>query len=52
MAIAKLFALNASAIMTIESYIKILICFSYLLNFKFVAIDKINHTGAMFINLG
>ena len=38
-------------IMSIESFIKILGCFSYILKFTFVASDKINHIGEVVVNI-
>ena len=37
-------------IMPVESFIKILVCFSYILKFTFIASDKINHVGGVVIN--
>ena len=39
-------------IMSIECFIKILGCFSYILKFTFIASDKINHVGRVVINIG
>ena len=38
-------------IMPIQSFIKILECFSNILKFAFIASDKINHVGGEVINI-
>ena len=38
-------------IMSIEYFIKILGCFSYILKFTFIASDKTNHIGGLIINI-
>ena len=39
-------------IMPIESFVKILGCFSYILKFTFIANNKIDHVGGVVINMG